>query len=236
MATAAQITANQHNAQRSTGPNTTAGKARSSQNNLSHGFRSQSALLPGDDPAEYEALVEELTDHFCAADLTDHRLVREMADAEWRLRRVRRYQQTLLTRKIEELAPLHPDTDPIDLQAFAFDALLRESSSYTRFLRYETKFERQYNTAYNLWCAYRHGLDIKRRRDLETAFFAPVFTPPRQPQPAVLPDEPNPPAGSAPDTPRNAPCPCGSGLKFKRCCGHNAPAVLHAPVALDLPH
>jgi SEC-C motif-containing protein len=28
--------------------------------------------------------------------------------------------------------------------------------------------------------------------------------------------------------PRNAPCPCGSGQKHKRCCGTNAPAVLNA--------
>jgi transposase-like protein len=27
----------------------------------------------------------------------------------------------------------------------------------------------------------------------------------------------------APRTPRNAPCPCGSGVKFKRCCGGPAP-------------
>lgn len=33
-------------------------------------------------------------------------------------------------------------------------------------------------------------------------------------------------------TPRNAPCPCGSGQKFKRCCGRNAPPVLHStPIA-----
>lgn len=29
------------------------------------------------------------------------------------------------------------------------------------------------------------------------------------------------------DTPRNAPCPCGSGLKHKRCCGHHALPVLN---------
>ncbi len=28
------------------------------------------------------------------------------------------------------------------------------------------------------------------------------------------------------NTPRNAPCPCGSQLKFKRCCGRNAPPVI----------
>jgi hypothetical protein len=30
-----------------------------------------------------------------------------------------------------------------------------------------------------------------------------------------------------PTFPRNAPCRCGSGAKFKRCCGKNAPAVLN---------
>jgi hypothetical protein len=28
-------------------------------------------------------------------------------------------------------------------------------------------------------------------------------------------------------TPRNALCPCGSGAKYKRCCGKNAPPVLN---------
>lgn len=31
--------------------------------------------------------------------------------------------------------------------------------------------------------------------------------------------------------PRGAPCPCGSGLKYKRCCGHNAPPVLNTKAA-----
>jgi AcrR family transcriptional regulator len=30
-------------------------------------------------------------------------------------------------------------------------------------------------------------------------------------------------------TPRNAPCPCGSGVKFKRCCGRAAPPPPPAP-------
>lgn len=29
------------------------------------------------------------------------------------------------------------------------------------------------------------------------------------------------------NVPRSAPCPCGSGEKFKRCCGRTAPGVLH---------
>ncbi len=41
--------------------------------------------------------------------------------------------------------------------------------------------------------------------------------------------EPESPATPAPATiPRSAPCPCGSGAKYKRCCGINAPAQLGA--------
>ncbi len=35
------------------------------------------------------------------------------------------------------------------------------------------------------------------------------------------------PKPAPPQTPRNAKCPCGSGVKFKRCCGKDAPPVLH---------
>ena len=52
MSTPAQIHANQHNATRSTGPRTAPGKATSAANSTRHGFRSQTVLLPGDDPAE----------------------------------------------------------------------------------------------------------------------------------------------------------------------------------------
>ena len=40
------------------------------------------------------------------------------------------------------------------------------------------------------------------------------------PQPSGCEIEPNP-------TPRNALCPCGSGTKYKRCCGKAAPPVLN---------
>ncbi|MBL8175301.1 MAG: SEC-C domain-containing protein [Bryobacterales bacterium] len=44
-------------------------------------------------------------------------------------------------------------------------------------------------------------------------------TPQTDESPAAAPDAPL-------QTPRNALCPCGSKLKFKRCCGKNAPPVL----------
>jgi hypothetical protein len=101
--------------------------------------------LPGDDPAEYEALLlDELCEHFDPEDLTEDRCVREMADAEWRLRRVRGYIELDLTRKIGELAPLDPAAAALELQAMAYQALERELAAWTR---YESKFERQYDRA-----------------------------------------------------------------------------------------
>ncbi len=35
-------------------------------------------------------------------------------------------------------------------------------------------------------------------------------------------------------TGRNTPCPCGSGVKYKRCCGINAPAVLNSEARTEL--
>jgi hypothetical protein len=40
-------------------------------------------------------------------------------------------------------------------------------------------------------------------------------------------DTGTPPPPDPPQIPRSAPCPCGSGLKYKRCCGKDASPVLH---------
>ena len=64
-ASESQLEANRLNAQRSTGPRTAEGKARSSQNAVRHGLTAKCPVLPGEDPAEFaafsEALFEDLT-------------------------------------------------------------------------------------------------------------------------------------------------------------------------------
>src|ERR1700693_1905973 len=45
---------NRSNAQHSTGPRTDAGKQRSSQNALRHGLTARSAVIPSEDPADYQ--------------------------------------------------------------------------------------------------------------------------------------------------------------------------------------
>jgi hypothetical protein len=197
-------------------------------NRLEHGFRSSTVLLPSDDPAAYEDLLHELTAHFVPHDLTTERLVREMADAEWRLRRLRAHLASALARHLETIAHRHSElTDPADCESRAIETLAETGCSYSTWLRYESRLQNQYDRAYKAWTTYENArrrtasseADILMRR----AIFAPVpvettasnvQTAPAQ-QPAQI-----------HQVARNAPCPCQSGEKYKRCCGRAAPPVL----------
>ena len=64
MATPAQITANRANAQRSTGPRSAEGKSVSRFNALKHGVDAASIILPGEDPAAYQAIVDAYDDTY----------------------------------------------------------------------------------------------------------------------------------------------------------------------------
>jgi hypothetical protein len=83
MSTAAQVAANQANAQRSTGPVTTEGKAASARNNFRHGLASGQLIVPGEDPAEFEALAESLFNEHNPATPTEENLVLCMAQHFW---------------------------------------------------------------------------------------------------------------------------------------------------------
>ena len=54
MTSEAQMKASRENAKKSTGPRTPEGKARASKNALKHGLMAQDAVIPGEDPAEFD--------------------------------------------------------------------------------------------------------------------------------------------------------------------------------------
>ncbi len=153
-----QLAANRANATHSTGPATAAGKATSARNRTTHGFRSSTVLLPGDDPAEYNELLTELEAHFGESrDISESRFIREMADAEWRLRSVRMHMESAIARHMETLSAAHPELASADLQSLAIETLSQTGCSYGTWLRYESKFERQYERANNAWLRYQQS-------------------------------------------------------------------------------
>ncbi len=80
---------NRANSQHSTGPSSSAGKARSAQNSFKHGLYSKQLILPGEDPAEFDELRASLRHEHQPANTTEEILVDELAQSFWRMRRFR---------------------------------------------------------------------------------------------------------------------------------------------------
>jgi hypothetical protein len=107
MSTAAQVTANQKNAQASTGPRTTEGKAASSRNALKFGLTSKQILLPWENPADFEALHAAIAEQFQPASDAESMLVDNIAIAEWRERRTEIAQTAWLAVQTKDAADSH---------------------------------------------------------------------------------------------------------------------------------
>ena len=97
MPTEAQRKANRQNAKKSTGPRTEEGKARSSQNGLKHGLLARDAVMADEDPAEYDRQLQQLEENIFPKNVLEFELVRQIADAQWRLRRITRIEAGLVS-------------------------------------------------------------------------------------------------------------------------------------------
>lgn len=87
MTTAKQAEANRRNAASSTGPRTEDGKKKSALNALRHGMTASTPTLPSEDPVQYDELRNRLTRDLAPKGATEERLVEEVVDFSWRLRR-----------------------------------------------------------------------------------------------------------------------------------------------------
>jgi hypothetical protein len=92
MASVAQIQANRLNAQKSTGPRTTAGKERASQNAIRHGLLARDAVIQGEDPEEFEIYREGMLQDLAPAGAVETMLAERVVGLSWRLRRAERLQ------------------------------------------------------------------------------------------------------------------------------------------------
>ncbi len=97
MSTSAQITANQHNAQHSTGPKTPEGKATASRNRFQHGLRGEFTILASENSEDFKALCDGLREDHQPTTLTEQLLVDRMAEHEWLSRRAQSFMDQALT-------------------------------------------------------------------------------------------------------------------------------------------
>src|SRR6185436_15253016 len=115
MSTEAQINANRLNAQKSTGPTSPEGKARSALNALKSGIDAWSHIIPGEDPAELKTLRDQFLLHYRPADPIQLSLVDTLISTEWIQRRLRRVEAQLWTYQVECLDKNPSGADFIDL-------------------------------------------------------------------------------------------------------------------------
>ncbi|MGJ5816725.1 hypothetical protein [Paludibaculum fermentans] len=107
MSSAAQVLANQANAQLSTGPVSIDGKARSAQNARRHGFSARHLNITLEDRAEFTELEAALRLRTRPADCLEEEIFHRILTHTWNLRRIETFESLILA----ETNPL-AETDP----------------------------------------------------------------------------------------------------------------------------
>ncbi len=142
--TEAQQAASRTNGAKSQGAVTEEGKARSSQNARKHDFFTKVGLLPDEDQQEYYDIAEAFLDEHKPQTVTERFYVLEMANAIFRLQRVRRYAAEIQSKAAEDMTE-------------AFEKLADEGKLQLC-LRYERHFQRQFDTAIKMILSLRRSV------------------------------------------------------------------------------
>jgi hypothetical protein len=107
--TQAIVQRNRRNAQLSTGPRSTQGKAMARRNSLRHGLCANPAAGVIEEAGEFNRLAKGLLRHFAPANVLEARLVHRIAVCLWRLQRAARIDGALSTQAASAVAPLRQE-------------------------------------------------------------------------------------------------------------------------------
>ena len=195
MATPAQIAANRANALKSTGPRSASGKAASRFNALKHSLDAESLILPGEDPAEYQALADAYRDSHQPQSPDERFHVDALLRADWHKRRLQRVEADLYRTILTESATPN------------LAAALLADTPATRLL---TRIQRQIAAHDRAW--YRALRELNRLReqadqDGARALDALLAVPPLPSHLASFPEKPSTPAAPTPKAATPAPPP-----------------------------
>jgi len=96
MSTEAQILANRRNAQKSTGPRTSEGKAAISQNAVKHGLLTRQDVISSESQADFDLYREQLLAELAPVSPMESMLAERIVTLSWRLKRVCRIQNQVI--------------------------------------------------------------------------------------------------------------------------------------------
>ena len=188
-----QIQASRANGSKSRGPVTEEGKLTSSRNALKHGILSDTVLLPGENPASFEADAQDLFEEHKPVGHTEQELLEIMIIARWRRTRIWMLERTCLAGQMHQECLRVPESklDPTTAAAIAFRNLADHSRTLDLVNRYESRYDRQY------FRAHRRLLEIQDRRMRNEPKPTPPTTPPCAPLDSESPTTPDVSAGNS---------------------------------------
>ena len=148
MATQSQIDANRINAQKSTGPRTPEGKAKSRRNGLLHGLTAKTCMLDGEDPAELTNLVDKLSEKYHPQDIDEDFYVERMAKARCRYNRIMPLEAGIFNIRLTVDQAPKEVVEALSQEGQRAWAYLRDANggnALSKLARYETTLLREYD-------------------------------------------------------------------------------------------
>ena len=177
----------------STGPRTPEGKARSSMNAVTHGLTAKTALIPGEDPAEFREFAWEVVLDLSPQGPVQRELAAKAASLMWKRRRVDEAERQIIQEQAERYVkggdededdaegpkeiPIDP-SDPLRLVRFitANQFAGKREEELTRLARHEERIDRQIDSTLRLllklqnrrdWKDQQHKREQGQQRDAE---------------------------------------------------------------------
>jgi hypothetical protein len=148
---------NCRNAEKSTGPQTSVGRAIVAMNTLKHGLRSSTVLIPGEDIEAWETLCAELKAELQPMRIREWLCVELIAGAAWRLRRLRMLEAGVLRAQLitTQLGQAHEEAKRHE-RVPVTDTLALVEVTVTDFQAHRVALDRV------------DALEVQRREDLAT--------------------------------------------------------------------
>ena len=229
MATIAQIAANRENALSSTGPKTEEGKSRTARNAVSQGLFAMKDFVLPEESLEHEQFCDAFWLELGPTGPMQETYATEIVRAAWRLRRCGLVEANLASESA--IDPMQNEANfkiqtAVDRARAQANSILRRSHAELRRLKTEQRDVELIPAI----ASTQNGFAFSNRpapaqtaepAATEQSQFVPVES--KTSRPGLIATTGSPARNIA----RRAPCPCGSREKYKRCCGRNAPPLLH---------
>ena len=207
------------NGAKSKGPVTPEGRAKSAQNNNRSGLTIRSLRLHTESQEAVDIVLGEYGEQHQPQGPIEDEMVEMMASYQFLLIRAMAmqtgYLEVAIARHEKDIDGEFAEISANGFMAEVFRRMAKDDDSYRLLLRHTADLRRSYNQKLKEL----QGLQTRRKAETQPLQVEPEpAAPQKPPQIATLQVEPKPRPAAIPQVGRNTPCPCGSGLKFKRCC------------------